>query len=123
MHTPISSRPAYTTALTTVAAFLAEHPDLPYPDGIDVQFYDWANRHYVHIHLPQGAEPLDSEHAVIAWAAALGSPAPSPRERTDTDGVPWTHFDTEGTWRELNIRAVICHRHPEPAPTTAGAPS
>lgn len=112
---PTASRRDYATALTAVAAFLDQHPNLPEPKDISVRFYDWDNRHHVHIDLPQGADPLDSEHAVTAWADALAGPAPRPSEHTDTDGKPWTHYGTEGTWSDLNIRVVICHRHPEAA--------
>lgn len=120
---PTEPRPAYTTALTAVAAFLDQHPNLPEPKDIGVRFYDWDNRHHVHIDLPQGVYPLDSEHAVTAWADALGGTVPRPGEHTDTDGKPWTHVGTEGTWRDLSIRVVICHRYPEPASATAGAQS
>lgn len=120
---PTASRPDSPATLTAVAAFLAEHPHLPYPDGIDLRFCDRTNRHRVYIDLPQGADPLDSEHAVAAWADALGGAAPSPSEHTDADGKPWTHFSTEGERRDLSIRVVICHHHPDPAPAGTGAPS
>jgi hypothetical protein len=112
--TDTTPRPGFAPALIAVAGFLALHPHLPTPRSIDVMYYAWDARHWVRVTLPQGDDPLDSEHAVTAWAGVLGNQGAEITQCTDNDGRPWTHIDTKGDAVGLHFDVVICHRYPEP---------
>jgi hypothetical protein len=108
---PVSEYRRIDPALRAVAAFLATHPALPEPENVQVRVTPGTGRARVQVVLPQGADMFVSEHALTAWAKALGGERAVATNHPE--GVePWTHYCAEGTLGALKVRVVIVHIHP-----------